>query len=70
MFNSESCWLVSVDGAEATPTQWQVLEKLLAAKRKTEPERAEMKRLLRLDPNVNDYTASYVWVPEAEATST
>jgi len=33
VFNSESCWLVSVDGAEATPTQWQVLEKVLAAKR-------------------------------------
>jgi len=25
VFNSESCWLISVDGAEATPKQWQVL---------------------------------------------
>ena len=33
VFNSESCWLVSVDGAEASPTQWQVLEEVLAAKR-------------------------------------
>jgi arginine decarboxylase len=31
--NVESCWLVSVDGAEATAKQWQVLEKVLAAKR-------------------------------------
>jgi arginine decarboxylase len=34
IFNSESCWLVSVDGAENTPTQWQVLEEVLAAKRR------------------------------------
>ncbi len=33
VFNSESCWLVSVDGAEATPKQWQILEEVLAAKR-------------------------------------
>jgi arginine decarboxylase len=33
VFNSESCWLVSVDGAEATATQWQILEEVLAAKR-------------------------------------
>ena len=33
VFNSESCWLVSVDGAEATPSRWQVLEEVLAAKR-------------------------------------
>src|SRR4249920_1407255 len=33
VFNTESCWLVSVDGAEATPRQWQVLEEVLAAKR-------------------------------------
>ena len=33
VFNTESCWLVSVDGAENTPTQWQVLEEVLAAKR-------------------------------------
>jgi arginine decarboxylase len=32
--NNESCWLVSVDGAEATETQWQVLEEVLAAKRR------------------------------------
>ena len=34
VFNSESCWLVSVDGAEASATQWQVLEEVLAAKRR------------------------------------
>src|SRR5215510_14167986 len=34
VFNNESCWLISVDGAEATPTQWQVLEEVLAAKRR------------------------------------
>jgi arginine decarboxylase len=34
VFNSESCWIVSVDGAEATPTQWQILEEVLTAKRK------------------------------------
>ena len=34
VFNSESCWLVSVDGLEATPTQWQVLEEVLATKRR------------------------------------
>jgi arginine decarboxylase len=33
VFNSESCWLISVDGAEATLKQWERLEKLLAAKR-------------------------------------
>jgi arginine decarboxylase len=34
VFNSESCWLVSVDGAEASATQWQILEEVLAAKRR------------------------------------
>jgi arginine decarboxylase len=33
IFNSESCWLISVDGAEARPKQWQRLEAMLAAKR-------------------------------------
>jgi len=33
VFNNESCWLISVDGAEATEKQWQVLEAVLAAKR-------------------------------------
>ena len=33
VFNSESCWLISVDGAEATKEQWQILEEVLAAKR-------------------------------------
>src|SRR5215510_3941407 len=33
VFNNESCWLISVDGAEATPQQWQILEEVLAAKR-------------------------------------
>ena len=32
VFNTESCWLVSVDGAEARPEQWQLLEEVLAAK--------------------------------------
>jgi arginine decarboxylase len=34
VFNTESCWLVSVDGAEASPTQWERLEAVLAAKRR------------------------------------
>src|SRR6478609_8614529 len=34
VFNSESCWLVSVDGTEAGPKQWQILEEVLAAKRR------------------------------------
>jgi arginine decarboxylase len=33
VFNTESCWLVSVDGAEVDQARWQVLEQLLAAKR-------------------------------------
>src|SRR5215470_11842710 len=33
VFNTESCWLVSVDGAEAKPKQWERLEAMLAAKR-------------------------------------
>ena len=31
--NNESCWLVSVDGAEAGAGQWDLLEKVLAKKR-------------------------------------
>jgi arginine decarboxylase len=34
VFNSECCWLVSVDGAEAGPSQWKILEQVLAAKRR------------------------------------
>ena len=34
VFNSESCWLVSVDGAEEADTRWQILEEVLAAKRR------------------------------------
>jgi len=34
IFNSESCWLISVDGAEAEPKQWERLEAMLAAKRR------------------------------------
>src|SRR5262245_54120353 len=34
VFNNESCWLISVDGTEAKPSQWQVLEEVLAAKRR------------------------------------
>src|SRR5580765_2086721 len=33
VFNTESCWLVSVDGAEAKDGQWEILEEVLAAKR-------------------------------------
>ncbi len=33
VFNTESCWLISVDGAEAKPGQWKILEEVLAAKR-------------------------------------
>lgn len=31
--NNESCWLVSVDGAEDVATRWEILEGVLAAKR-------------------------------------
>jgi arginine decarboxylase len=34
VFNSESCWIVSIDGAEAEGAQWTLLERLLAAKRR------------------------------------
>jgi len=34
VFNVESCWLVSVDGAEARPQQWERLEATLSAKRR------------------------------------
>jgi arginine decarboxylase len=34
IFNSESCWLISVDGAEAKPKQWERLEAMLATKRR------------------------------------
>src|SRR4051812_47039008 len=34
VLNTESCWLVSVDGAEANPGQWIVLERVLAEKRR------------------------------------
>ena len=34
IFNNESCWLVSIDGAETNSSQWQILEEMLAAKRK------------------------------------
>src|SRR6187200_1377625 len=34
VFNNESCWLVSVDGAEAGDKQWQDLEQILATKRR------------------------------------
>jgi arginine decarboxylase len=32
--NTESCWLVSVDGAEEGESQWRILEEVLAAKRR------------------------------------
>jgi arginine decarboxylase len=34
IFNTESCWLISVDGAEDSATRWEILEEVLAAKRK------------------------------------
>jgi arginine decarboxylase len=34
VFNSESCWIVSVDGAEDSPEQWRILEEVLTAKRR------------------------------------
>ena len=35
IFNSESCWLISVDGTESSrPSRWQVLEEVLTAKRR------------------------------------
>ncbi|MBX5039082.1 arginine/lysine/ornithine decarboxylase [Rhizobium lentis] len=34
VFNTESCWLVSVDGTEDSGTRWQVLGEVLAAKRR------------------------------------
>jgi arginine decarboxylase len=34
VFNSESCWLISVDGSENRPKQWERLEAMLAAKRR------------------------------------
>jgi arginine decarboxylase len=34
VFNSECCWIVSVDGVEEGPGQWQILEEVLAAKRR------------------------------------
>ena len=33
IFNTESCWLISVDGAENDATRWQILEEVLLAKR-------------------------------------
>jgi len=33
IFNVESCWLVSVDGAESSPKQWDRLEAMLEQKR-------------------------------------
>src|SRR5262245_22754939 len=33
VFNSESCWLISIDGTEATADQWKLLEEVLARKR-------------------------------------
>jgi arginine decarboxylase len=33
VFNNESCWVVSVDGSETSPSQWEVLEEVFAAKR-------------------------------------
>ena len=34
VFNTESCWLVSVDGAEDKATRWEILEEVLVAKRR------------------------------------
>jgi arginine decarboxylase len=32
-FNSESCWLISIDGMEDSPQQWDILEEVLLTKR-------------------------------------
>jgi arginine decarboxylase len=37
VFNSESCWVVSVDGTEDPETRWQSLEDILAVKRQRNP---------------------------------
>ena len=34
VFNSESCWIVSVDGPEASPSSGEMLEEIFAAKRR------------------------------------
>ena len=34
IFNNESCWLISVDGSEDAATRWEVLEEVLASKRR------------------------------------
>jgi arginine decarboxylase len=34
IFNTESCWLVSVDGIENDAARWQVLQEVLATKRR------------------------------------
>jgi arginine decarboxylase len=34
VFNTESCWLVSVDGVEAEETKWRILDEVLGAKRR------------------------------------
>jgi arginine decarboxylase len=33
VMNTESCWVISVDGAEKDPCRWQLLEEVLLAKR-------------------------------------
>ena len=33
VFNSESCWLISVDGVEDNENRWDILEEVLSAKR-------------------------------------
>ena len=33
IFNTESCWLVSIDGSEDAKTRWQMLEEVLGSKR-------------------------------------
>ena len=43
VFNHESCWLVSVDGVEAGSSQWQILEEVLAKKRRRRSERAPLR---------------------------
>jgi arginine decarboxylase len=37
VLNNESCWLLSVDGLETSPGQWERLERLLVAKRSHNP---------------------------------
>ena len=42
IFNTESCWLVSVDGSEDAKTRWQILEEVLASKARSQRPAADL----------------------------